>query len=178
MSDRGEGPWLEPIVRQPLERDARRFANLYSDCFDHHRSGAAAYANGGRLADRLTNSHDGRFFEKTVLAARFLEAYYDPPTMFESASEEDTVRNAYKCKLDALVRALGDFKRAGTPNRFAYLIGDVGAGKSLLATKVIQSLRRRVLVRWRAVECAAVASLRELSRDDGHRPNRQTRRRY
>jgi hypothetical protein len=132
-------PWLESVVGDYQDKDSERFGRLYQDCFTHHFWPRGSH--GPKLEVSLAGTY---FLDPAQLTARFLEHHYVPPQIYATASSNPDTRQRQ-------IRTLEQFENElCTPsptrkglNRFAYLIGDVGAGKSLLAAKLVTSIRKR-----------------------------------
>lgn len=141
----------EDIERDDLPDDIEYFYELYRDSFQHHVVPHIIAGDGG--LEITADSSKKRLFQIDKLTAYFLTEIYDPKgiSRTENTSQLDIARHAVKSyEIDFLERVSGspvldEFKKTGNPgsNRLNFLIGDIGVGKSLLATKVCHDIRRR-----------------------------------
>lgn len=120
--------------------DVQAFTQLYADCFDHH------IRPGMDLKDvPLTAINDDarRVITKDSLTARFINHHYTPPTISETsnAAPEDIGANqiTFTQFVTLITNTAQSERRSGKgSNRFSYLVGAIGIGKSLLAAKLQQ----------------------------------------
>lgn len=143
----------EDIERDDLPDDIEYFYELYRDSFQHHV--VPHLLASSETLEVTKDASKKRLFQIDKLTAYFLTKVYKPTgiSRTENTSQLDAARHAVNdYKNEFLERVSGspisdDFKKTGNPgsNRLNFLIGDIGVGKSLLATKVCHDIRQQSL---------------------------------
>ena len=139
----------EDIEKDSVTADVEFFYELYRDSFQHHV--VAHLLTGGEKLERTNDPASKRLFQIDKITAYFLTTVYKPSgiSRTENAAQLDTLRRAVEdYQTGFFQRVTGspisdEFERTGLPgsNRINFLVGEIGVGKSLLATKVCHDAR-------------------------------------
>ena len=134
----------DTVTPDHLPKDMGFFFELYQDCFQHHVQ-PRLQAKGDSLSV-ITDEARKRIVQQDELTAYFIKNIYVPEGLCFTANDSELDRRKHARTFDEFVHEISgnpvdtDFpervNRPGT-NRINILIGDVGVGKSLLATKII-----------------------------------------
>jgi hypothetical protein len=128
----------------PIEgnKTIRRYQNLFCDAFGHHIE-----VNFDAVPEIQIQPDDPRrFITKDSLTAYFLDTLYQPPAIYETPNGSYSVRDSIPypefCRSISAPAATcaDDRSDAIGTNRFSFIIGDVGTGKTLLVSKVLRDI--------------------------------------
>jgi hypothetical protein len=142
-------PYDEDISRDRLPEDVDYFFELYRDAFQHHVT--PHLLADGRSLNTTQDPSRKRLFQADKITAYFVWSVYSPLgiSKTDSTSQIDNAKHAIsKFHTEFFVPITAspvsdDFAETNAPgsNRLNFLVGDIGQGKSLLATKIGHELR-------------------------------------
>jgi hypothetical protein len=142
-------PYRQNIVVDSYPQDVEYFFELYRDCFQHHV--VSRLSADGRQLRRSQDQSKKRFVQIDALTAYFVKQHYKPIGLAktDSGAADDAIRHHVADYKSEFLDILSGDPRVDNPagrsspgsNRLTFLIGDIGVGKSLLATRVCHDLR-------------------------------------
>ena len=149
----------ENMLRAPANQadggDVDKYQTLFAEAFGHH---VQFYLNTPPELKIATNSTK-RLIESDGLTTYFLEKIYKPPAFYETSNyppDGDDLRS-YDYFLQRILENPDTSGHGGGAsegsNLVTFLIGDVGAGKTLLLCKVFRDILRSQANALRAAEC-------------------------
>ena len=147
-TDRASELYTEDVIPDTSSDERRYFYTLYSDCFHHHIQPnlIAAGAN-------VALAHDDaekRLIESDSISAYFIENLYETPTITATLNRDPIDRKRCAVNYEEFLAKISspaniqDFATTGNPgsNRVSFMVGNIGMGKSLLAAKTINDIRK------------------------------------
>lgn len=122
-----------------------KYQSLFSDAFGHHVQFNLDVP--AEICIQLNNKR--RFVENDSLSSYFLDKLYTPPVIFQS--QNTNPREADKRSFNYFLQSISDSPvTRKSPdgdtegsNLVSFLVGDIGAGKTLLLCKAIRDLKRK-----------------------------------
>lgn len=121
---------------------ATKYQNLFSDAFGHH----IQIAFETPPAIQVQAQDYRRVVTADSLTAYFLDNLYRVPTLYESPNGTHSAADIISYDLflrsisgTAVTRTTGTSDTIGS-NRFSFIIGDIGTGKTLLVSKIIRDI--------------------------------------
>lgn len=134
------------VVSSDAPKDVAKFGQLYADCFGHH---IQPEVDGRHDSLEVTLADNKRIIQSDNLTSRFVRHYYRPPIISRTPNRSEAEQRDFIIGLDEVVRFVtdtpmpSDWQASGNlgSNRFCYLIGDVGVGKTLLSMKLLDEVR-------------------------------------
>lgn len=137
----------ESVTPDHLPADMAFFFELYQDCFQHHIQ--SRLQSTGDTLTAIVDESRKRKVQQDELTAYFLKQIYKPKNISYSKNSSAIDQKKHERTFEQMLEDItgnpidNDFprktNRVGT-NRVNFLIGDVGIGKSLLATKLIAAI--------------------------------------
>ncbi len=143
---------INPIrTKEPI---TKKYQDLFGKCFSHHVEPKAFLTSVScrELIFLEEDAKSDKFFEDDNLSAYFIANHYTPPTLQaydaidDNAEYEDFQNYTYQeFRKNILARPWQPFKKEPEQlgsNVVRYLIGDIGKGKSTLATYLYSDIKR------------------------------------
>jgi hypothetical protein len=154
-----ESEYKDNVVPRRGNLDQRRFAQLFKDCFEHH---VTTVDGKHRPKIEVLQYDPKRFIAVDVIASEFRSAHIVDFRISATRNSndrdfDDNVVSTEELVVEVTAHPLHSSRpsiQTGTPtNRICFLIGNVGRGKSLLVSKIVENIRATEPVNdtWRAL---------------------------
>ena len=149
-------------IREPGGRDCKRWNMLFGECFAHHVSPHIPPAD--HSVNINIDVRGDRWIPKDQLTSTFIHKYYKPPAVYQTSEPniEQLIKSgeiepiefqkfSESISVNPITNEHESGFRAGS-NRVSFLLGDIGKGKSVFATKLYNHMRSELLQKVNSTE--------------------------